>query len=32
VIAEAHSGSLSLHDAEPNGLIARITLPMIKAT
>jgi signal transduction histidine kinase len=32
VIAEAHSGSLSLHDAEPTGLIARLTLPTIKAT
>jgi signal transduction histidine kinase len=28
VIAEAHSGSLSLHDAEPTGLIARLTLPL----
>jgi signal transduction histidine kinase len=27
-IAEAHSGSLSLHDAEPTGLIARLTLPL----
>lgn len=30
VIAEAHSGSLSLHDAEPAGLIARLTLPMAR--
>jgi signal transduction histidine kinase len=28
VIAEAHSGSLSLHDAEPHGLIARLSLPL----
>jgi signal transduction histidine kinase len=28
VIAEAHGGSLSLHDAEPTGLIARLTLPL----
>jgi signal transduction histidine kinase len=28
VIAEAHSGSLSLHDATPHGLIARLTLPL----
>ena len=28
VIAEAHSGSLSLHDAAPHGLIARLTLPL----
>jgi signal transduction histidine kinase len=28
VIAEAHSGLLSLHDAEPTGLIARLTLPL----
>jgi K+-sensing histidine kinase KdpD len=27
VIAEAHSGSLILHDAEPLGLIVRLTLP-----
>ncbi len=26
-IAEAHGGSLTLHDATPHGLIARITLP-----
>jgi signal transduction histidine kinase len=28
VIAEAHGGSLSLHDATPAGLIARLTLPL----
>jgi signal transduction histidine kinase len=31
VIAEAHSGSLSLHDAEPHGLIARLSLPLADA-
>jgi signal transduction histidine kinase len=28
VIAEAHGGSVSLHDAQPAGLIARLTLPL----
>jgi signal transduction histidine kinase len=32
VIAEAHSGSLSLHDAEPTGLTARLTLPLAGPT
>jgi signal transduction histidine kinase len=32
VIAEAHSGWLSLHDAEPAGLIARLTLPLAGRT
>jgi signal transduction histidine kinase len=32
VIAEAHGGSLSLHDAEPTGLIARLTLPLADRT
>lgn len=27
-IAEAHQGSLSLHDAQPTGLVARLTLPL----
>lgn len=32
VIAEAHGGSLSLHDAEPTGLIARLALPLADRT
>jgi signal transduction histidine kinase len=29
LVAEAHSGSLTLHDAKPSGLIARLTLPKV---
>jgi signal transduction histidine kinase len=32
VIAEAHSGLLTLHDAAPTGLIARLTLPLAGRT
>lgn len=31
VIAESHSGSLSLHDADPTGLVARLTLPLVSS-
>jgi signal transduction histidine kinase len=32
VIAEAHGGSLTLHDTDPTGLIARLSLPLSKKT
>ena len=31
-IAEAHGGSLTLHDRAPHGLIARLTLPAAAAS
>jgi hypothetical protein len=29
LVADAHSWSLTLHDAKPSGLIARLTLPKV---